>query len=766
MARRTATTYQRFVDWEQAAQLTVFTCPQGVDNPADPACLSYDAADVVPFLSELPGVVAAGRYALGIAAIAPAAHPDQWQRQLLPISIDANAALGRPILVSGRRADPHVASEVEINESFRDATGLGVGDRVLLTPYRLDEFDHAGDGERPPTGAAMTMTIVGVVRRHGDLAAKLGVSGVYEQFGDLRVGPAWWQAVGGDIARYGLGVAVRTDGTLTKDDIVAAFRARWPGRPVDTSDEGVVVAQGMIDASEPIALQAHALEVVAAALALAAAALVGPTALRVARREWHDAATLSAMGADSRVLRRAAAARSVTIAVPAAALAALLSTALSPLGPVGVGRAAEVDPGLHVDAMVLDVGLPVLLVAVIIVGVLGARSQLRSGAREVTAHATGRHVVPSPTALAGAVMSRTRGARVSAIGSAIAGIALATAGVMAAWSIVASYDRMVREPARYGITWDATVGNVGSEAQRSATETRLRQIPGISAAGLATVSATIQGKPFVLESYRPLIGTAPQPPVTEGRPPVSSREVALGRDTMRDLGVHVGATVRLPPGDPEGIEVEVVGVTPINDLQVNRTGRGAFVTPELFDALAPGEMAQEYAVWLNRSADRTVTLATVRAAFPTTYLPPFPPGATRNLRLVRGQPVLLAALLAAVAAAVLVHALVLSVQANRRQLAVFKTLGFSRRQLAGAVAWHATSMAVVGAAIGVPLGVVLGRFVWGRLAANLGVEAGPVVPISAPLASTAVAFTMVNLVALVPAWLAARTRPAKVLREE
>jgi hypothetical protein len=766
ICRRTSSVHRRLIRAEAAAQITVFTCQEDIADPLDPACLSYDASDVTDFLRGLPGVVSVGRNTNGNATVAPADHPDRWQRQLLPIRVDADAALGRPILVAGRTANLSVATEVEVNEAFRDTTGLGVGDKVLMIPYRLDEFDLAGDGVQPPTGAAMTMTIVGVVRRHADLAAKLSGSGLYAQTSDLRVGPAWWAAVRGDVARYGLGVAIRTDGSLTKDEVLSAFRAKWPHRFVDTSDDGVVVAQGVPDASEPISLQARALEIIAGALALAAVALIGPAVVRQVRREWRDAATLKALGAGRPLLYQVTLARATTIAGPAALLAGAVAVAISPLGPVGLGRAAEVDPGPRLDATVLAVGLPVVVVAVIALALIGLRTPSGPAARTVKAPATGSHWTRTPTALAGVVMTRTRPAGGSALGSAVAGVALSAAAVTGAWSLVASYDRTVHEPARYGVTWDAAVGNVGSEAQRQRTEATLLRVPGIRAAGLTTVSEVVEGHEFVLETFRPVIGRTPEPWITAGRPPMNDHEVAVGDDTLRDLGAHIGDTIRLPPGDPNGIELDVVGIVPVNDLHVNRTGRGAYVIPDLFDRLAPGQWAQQYAVWVEPSADRESTLEALYDAFPTTYLPPIAPGATRNLQLVRGQPELLAVLLASVAAAVLIHALVLSVQGSRHQIGVLKTLGFSRRQVSTAVSWHATILGALGTAIGVPLGVIFGRVVWNRLADNLGVVAGPVVPISAAALSIPVTLLFANLVAAVPSLLAARTPAARVLRQE
>ena len=73
---------------------------------------------------------------------------------------------------------------------------------------------------------------------------------------------------------------------------------------------------------------------------------------------------------------------------------------------------------------------------------------------------------------------------------------------------------------------------------------------------------------------------------------------------------------------------------------------------------------------------------------------------------------LLGAALAAGAVSALGITLVTSVRRRRRDLAILKTLGFTRRQLAIAVAVQAGVAAVIGCAIGIPLGIALGRTLW------------------------------------------------------
>ena len=92
-----------------------------------------------------------------------------------------------------------------------------------------------------------------------------------------------------------------------------------------------------------------------------------------------------------------------------------------------------------------------------------------------------------------------------------------------------------------------------------------------------------------------------------------------------------------------------------------------------------------------------------------------------------------------------------------------KVLGFVRRQVGTAVCSQATTIAVIGIVVGVPTGGV-GHAIWLAFASNLGAVPLAVVPVG--LVAAIVAGVVVgNLLALAPAALAARLRPAEALRE-
>jgi ABC-type lipoprotein release transport system permease subunit len=100
---------------------------------------------------------------------------------------------------------------------------------------------------------------------------------------------------------------------------------------------------------------------------------------------------------------------------------------------------------------------------------------------------------------------------------------------------------------------------------------------------------------------------------------------------------------------------------------------------------------------------------------------PRPHADVRNLQHVANLPALLGALVMLVALGTVAHALVTSVRRRRRDLAVLKTLGLVRRQVAATIAWQATTFAVVALSLGLPLGIAVGRWAWQLTAAALGV---------------------------------------------
>jgi ABC-type antimicrobial peptide transport system permease subunit len=93
-------------------------------------------------------------------------------------------------------------------------------------------------------------------------------------------------------------------------------------------------------------------------------------------------------------------------------------------------------------------------------------------------------------------------------------------------------------------------------------------------------------------------------------------------------------------------------------------------------------------------------------------------------------------------------------------------LGFVPRQVRVAVAWQATTFISVSLLIGLPLGIAFGRVIWTLFARQLGTLPEPVYPSLALLLIVPAAIVLANLIAVVPAFIAARMKPAVVLRAE
>jgi putative ABC transport system permease protein len=140
--------------------------------------------------------------------------------------------------------------------------------------------------------------------------------------------------------------------------------------------------------------------------------------------------------------------------------------------------------------------------------------------------------------------------------------------------------------------------------------------------------------------------------------------------------------------------------------------------------------------------------------------------AVRNLERLRLVPWALTAIVVALAAGSLAHALVLLIGRQRAQLAVLKTLGFTRRQVSSTVAWQATALVVVAAVAGAVGGALLARIGWRAVVDRLGVSSPAVVPPVALVLVVVGAVGFANLVAVWPGRRAAAIRPAEALRSE
>ena len=687
----------------------------------------------------------------------------------------------RPRVVDGRFANPAVADEVTIGEALATRLHLRVGGHLDVKSYTSEQVataEQTGENPGDPAGPSFRLRVVGIVRRPLDLGLRGAAGGV------IVLTPQFTRDNLGSIGAFaGTILRVRTQhGSADVPRVIAAARRIFGSSPVFDVQSLAIESEGARDAIDVLTV---ALWVFAGVAALAGLVAIGIMLSRDVSLTATDRATESALGLTRRQRAAASAMSAVPVAVGGGLLAVLGAVAASPLFPIGQARRADPDPGLHADWLVLGLGVAAVVGLALAIGALAALRvdavapaptdgvQHRRASRTVGAVA--RAALP-PSAAAGVRMATQpgRGRTAVPVRSAFLGAAFGVLGVVAALTFGASLTHLEATPHLYGWAWDFRVEDhaVPDQHPCGTPDDALAQVRGVgSLASVCVINTEVDGHPAIAWGFTQLRGGI-GPTIVAGRVPNAIDEVALGSTTLDALGKHVGDEVRVQgPGGSARFQVVGRVVLPqFNDPQpladgASFTGAGL---ARLQDP-ATGRIASTgYFVGRYRpGADRRAVTKQIRAVpFLGTVVRPVVPVEVERLTQIDQLPWILAGLLGLLATAAVGHALVTSVRRRRRDLAVLKTLGFERVQVRATVAWQATTLALVGLVVGIPLGVVVGKLIWGAVADNLGVSRGASVPVVAALVSLPAALFLANVIAATPAGAAARTRPAVVLRSE
>ncbi len=677
---------------------------------------------------------------------------------------------GYPIIVDGRLVDPAAGDEIMLGADAARQARLHVGDTVRVAGWHQRDLDAAIDGSVKPQTPPFSSKVVGIVRYLEDVQPDEGgsLSDVVIS-GRVYAGPGWLAAHAWGIAGYGSGVFVRLRGGPQSvpafDRTLSKGPGGWFTQTTTIGDVSVSSLRRVID------LERNALLIFAVIAIAASIGFVGLTALRELRREAAEFARLSAIGMTRRELRLVNVGRSLTIALPACAVAAVGIVALSPFGPLGLARETEFDIGVRFDATVVALTLLAVIALFAVTGLIApiegeAPRRLRAGQPASRIEPVLRGV--GPVALVGASVARGRSSR-AAIG--VTAVAL-TAG-LAAGVMVASYDRLVSEPARFGAWWTIAVGQYSERAPLDAGIAKLRGNPAVVAASGYQDDVdtfTFDGRAAPVVAATNYIGHE-QPMTTDGRAPAGDREVALGRTTLQALHKHIGDAVTLGnTSNPHvRLRLRVVGIAVVNDPITSQSGagEGAVVVPRvLAETTGPSNVPQSIVIKLDPRRDRAAAIESVRRDFPGSIREVTPQVDVRNLGHLRAVPWLISALIAILALATLVHALVTMLGRNRTNLAVLAALGFTRgqRRAVGVVA--SLALIVTGIAIAVPLGLIAGNRIWRGVTQHIGLPADTTVGwttlVVAPLGALAVAV----LIALAASRGTVRMAPSEQLRVE
>ncbi len=516
-----------------------------------------------------------------------------------------------------------------------------------------------------------------------------------------------------------------------------------------------------------------ALRVFGAVALMATMALAAIASGRVQRRASAADHIRRALG--MRVWERVLciAAPSLTGVVIGGLFSLVVAYGLSSIGPIG--EVARMDPGggPSAPARVVGVVTPVVVLALLVV-VLGLAY--------ATAHRDASGSNPPVPARLGRLRSMLSPPVADGVGLAVGPrrLALPAAAVIAVGALVAAgtfgtnLGTLVDRSSAYGWPWQfgALAGGGYGGMAVDAVRADLRARPDVAdwdELGLA--GATLDGRAVSL-----LYGAKPLDlPVVDGRSPRRAGEAALGVETARRLRVRLGQRVRLDiQGDP--VDARVVGqvVLPtVGQVLSDRTGLGigAFlVVPD--DVMSP-ETTTFVGVRLRAGAAPSTTVTALRkrlGAWDVTgspaqeYPTPIRPPEIVNVDSMRRGPLVLAGVLAAALLAALVLSIGATVAGRRRDYAIQRSLGYTSRQVARSVRWHALTVVTIGVALGIPLGIAAGRFAWNRFADELGIAPGVTIPMTLVVSIVVAAGFGALIASALPARSASRGNPAEVLR--
>jgi ABC-type antimicrobial peptide transport system permease subunit len=816
-ARRTDTAYPRLLRWANAADVTVIvTDPDpgsaggsatGQPGPFTAGGPNAEAIRSRFFasLARLPEVASASRATeYNMALPVPGGQPDT-QVQVFASPDDSLGVSGDAVKIThGRMFAATAAGEAVIDQQTADREHLRAGGTLRLIGIGKDATGAASFADAVPLSFRVTGIAVfdDKVVPATSTAAQPRIL-LSPPFASTRLAVTMTNLPEAGVRlRPGASVAAlaRDADTLRKRFGIA-----------DSDYTTVALSASVATTQSAIHPQAIALALFAVLAAVIALAVLGQLLARQVALDAMEFPILRAVGMTRAHLAAAALARLAIVTISGAILAAVAAFAASPVTPIGPARLAEPDPGLRADLPVLLPGLAgfALLPLAVLAPVAWRAARRAGGPLGVAAPASAARPSRLAAALSSAgVVMMAIGTRMAfepghgrtavPVRSALGGTVVAVGAVVAALVFGTSLIGLVSTPGKYGQHWDqqlslgyATVpGAVGAQLLAAA--------PGVAgyAAG-ADGEVSIGGMAVPAIAVDPVHGSG-YLTLLNGHAPSGTSEIALGAQTMRALHVAVGQTVPVrvswkggTPGDSAVRAMRVTGtaVFPafgVPAMQSTDLGSGAIVAAALLSSATPDTGCTEaairqgmacYGFFLLRyrpGADlaggaawlRAATAARGCTAAQCTVIDDQRPGRIRNYAGIRDTPLALGLVLAILAVGTLAHVLLTSVRRRRRDLAVLKALGCTRPQMLRIVAWQATALAGAALLIGVPVGVVAGRWAWQLFAGAAGVSQQADVPVPVVAGTVAGVLLLASLIAVWPGWRAARIRPALALRTE
>jgi hypothetical protein len=792
-ARRTQSSFPAFLESTKPSQLSAESfgvntgkSASGVDSPTSPATLRA--------LARLPHVTHTESEVLALAGpLAQNGLPLPAIRDNGVEPLGSLDGLGldqdRITITKGRLADPRRADELVMSTEAARLLGLHVGETVNIGAFTLAQFTSPSFGRsRPHPHLQLNMKLVGV----GEFNTAVVEDDIERAPTYLLYTPAFTRSIA-QCCSYGAITDVRVEATRYVTPVEAEMEQAFPRGASFFIHETAV---NQVKAERSIKPESIALGVFGAIAALAALLIAGQAIARHLRLDDDELHAMRALGAGPVVTSTDGLLGVFYSVVAGALLATAVAVVMSPLWPIGPVRPLYPSRGFAADWTVLAVGAAAL---VAVLSTFAVALAYRRAPHRVAERA---HATPRPSAVAGGVSaaglptSAVAGIRLALesrrdsdavpMRSAIIGAGLALIVVITTVTFGASLGTLVTHPALYGWNWDYMLtqdqggGNIlGTQSAKLLGADRYIA----ASSGYALDALRIDGQTV------PILGGVPHSPVA---PPILSGhgfdaidQIVLGPSTMAALHKRVGDTVEASYGDAAPTRLKIVGTATMpavgategSDLSI---GTGAIVSYQLIPATtrdAQGSAFNPSAIFVRfrHGADKTAALRSLRGIVTTlgnapdslgtvTLLSVQRPAEIVNYRSMGSTPALLGVALAIGAVFALGLTLIASVRSRRRDLALLKTMGFTRRQLAATVAWQSSLAVGIGVLVGVPLGIVSGRGLWQLFADQLHVVSDPTVPALTITLVAGGAIILANVVAAIPGRQAARTKTAVLLR--
>lgn len=523
-----------------------------------------------------------------------------------------------------------------------------------------------------------------------------------------------------------------------------------------------------------------------------------------AKREEQE--VMRALGARRVAMTVDAVAPQMLACLAGATLALVVAFAASPLSPLG-----PVHPVLagswHWDASVLAPGGALLLVASV-AGALLLAYRSAPGRRVSSGRVSGGSRVARAGANAGLGASAVaglhfafesrQGRRGAPVRSVLVGVALSVALLTTTLTFGAGLSTLVAHPRLYGWNWSYALTNTGGGVP-PASMADLAQNPhvaGWSPVTFGDVQIDGQTVPAMLEPSRAAVA----PPLLSGHEVDAKNQVVLGEATLDALHKKVGDLVTLGYGTKADAPAYVAPFTAtiVGAATLPAIGRAQVLHPSMGSGAVVDTAAINkglYHVLLENLIVSDVDMVLVRlrpgtspavgrdvmreaartgdkvyAAMPDnegegvsmTVLSVQYPAEILDYRSIGDIPLYLSLGFALGVIIAFAFTVVSLVRRRRRDLALLKTLGFTRRQLGECIAWQSSATVLTGLVVGIPLGVILGRWLWDEFARQIYAVPFATIPTPSILVLAVSALFVANVIAYFPGRSAAHVAAASL----